>query len=748
MTKRKMLEGKQVGGMFLSPEWIVNPKLAQPWIKQIADMGYSSAIIFVRHQKRTVLEREVHDAVKVIVHMGHEQGLRILLDTDHAWWGPVFVEAHPETALWAIRSVKTTVTDGKFECRCIFPEMPGQRIVHSIIAAFMPTANGGYRYAPGKRLVFAATPLIAQAEGTMLKGRWPTRYTGKVVLYVVVQTMGLVDVAHPLYLKAQEELLDAYRDIPLDGFTWDEPGKGMSDLTCFKAGIGFMRLFQQVNGYELAGRLIYLDHLDGSPEAVKVRCDYQRTLIEMNYRAQAQHNAHARQISKRDLMFGTHQTWSGLPADLAAGVIDYFKLGKVLTGVWTDGGCDVLEPKFMFFNYLLAEGLKKELGQRDAYYNDWSMWYRPAGALRFFNHVKMLFHINWFNHCLSPYSEGLANFQSEPLRSTATEDTQALDQFDRMVGDTCAPHTDVAMLYTWETMAAAPRWLIRLTYTCYANTSLQLADSGQYAALMSGPNLLHAKPVKGGFKVNGFTYRVLVVPYASVLPMAVYTKVMALCDAGVPVIFLGPPPEFAAETGASLAMDFARRLGIRPLTFAQYASALAEQDAVPAANDWEPGWLDATCPVVSTGARTFPDVDGHLAYVQAKSRPMYYIPAPDPREMLTTLLSSLIRPPVDVFADNAYWRWYPNRQDASHGVFVAVSKGQASLMSMPGKGDARPSFNPHPMKVLAGIGRGTLRLGGGTWCAVRIVDNHIAESIGDCPEILWGKSHLTKLEER
>jgi len=56
----------------------------------------------------------------------------------------------------------------------------------------------------------------------------------------------------------------------------------------------------------------------------------------MNFIAQERHNRYAKKIFGKHLIFGTHQTWSGIPTDLAGGVMDYFHLGKVLTAAWTD----------------------------------------------------------------------------------------------------------------------------------------------------------------------------------------------------------------------------------------------------------------------------------------------------------------------------------------------------------------------------------------------------------------------------
>lgn len=730
--------GRQVGGVFLSPDWIENPRLARPYIKQIADMGYASMIMFVRHQKRTVLDRRVHDAVKAMVPYGHQCGLKMLLDTDHCWWGPSFVETHPETALWAIRSVETTVQDGRFEMRVPFPRMPGQIVFEEISAVFVP-AKEGYRFIPGTGIQSTNQHYLSPGAGFILKGQLPRSYSGKAVFYVAVRTYGVVDVAHPRYLKGQEELLNAYADIPLDGFTWDEPGKGLGDLSYFKAGAGVVSLFKKQNGYELRPNLIYLDRLDGTSKAAKVRCDYYGTLVAMNYVAQKRHNDHARRKFKPDLMFGTHQTWSGFPTDLVAGCIDYFKLGKVLTAAWTDGGWDGTETKYPVHNFMLAEGIKKELGMRDAYYNDWGLSLPGVGNMQFANRLKMLFHVNWFNHCVCDYSEGLINFSQEPVRSAAERDTRNLDRFDRMVSDAFAPHTDVAYLYSWETLAATPKWMTRLFYTFIANTSLHLTDQALYSAMMSGASILKAKIGNRCFTANGFTYRALLMPYINVIQEAVYRKAMQISEAGVPVIVIGPPPEFTAE-GKSIAADFARRVGFKPFPLAQYASVLAEQTALPGINEWEPSWVDATYPVETTTAQKTYDQEDHLLYAKAAGRPLYYMPVPDPREELTTLLSTMVTPLVETYAEDAYYRFFPHRQDGGQMVVLAVAKAHvASFGLAPDKygGSLRPPIRPHRLKALFRFSGGDLALKGGAWCAVRMNRNRVDEVIGDCPDVRW-----------
>ncbi|MEI6422384.1 MAG: hypothetical protein WCP55_09210, partial [Lentisphaerota bacterium] len=597
MTKLKSTAStgrKQIGGFFISPHEVKNPKLARPYIEEIARWNYSAAIMFVRHQRSTVLSPEVHDAVNEIVKYGHQLNIKMILDTDHAHWGENFVETCIDAALWAICPVDAVVHEGDFEFYVNFPSMRGQINFQEISAVFVPDKDGYQMVSPSKIHAVHMSYSVPRA-GIVMKGSMDGGYSGPAAFYVAVQTTGLVDVANPKYLQTQKKLLDFYSDIPLDGFGWDEPGKGMGNMAYFKAGSAFLSLFKKLNGYELRPNLIHLNRLEGTNKTVQVRCDYYRSMVEMNYVAQNQHNQYAKKIFRKDLIFGTHQTWSGFPTDLAAGTIDYFKLGKVLTGAWTDGGSEV-ENKYPIHNFMLAEGLKKELGMRDAFYNDWSFSYPAVGNMKHANRLKMLFHVNWFSHVMSNFSEGLVNFTQEPSRSALRQDVENLDRFDELVGEQFVPHTDVALLYSWETLAATPKWLTRLFYTFIVNASIHLTDAAQYASIMSGDSLLRAKIGKGEFSVDGLKYRVLLLPYINALPEKYYRRIMEIIRADVPVIVIGPPPEFTVRKEMDIAAEFAKEVGFKPFTLAEYATAIAARMPLPGVNDWEPGWFDGTYP--------------------------------------------------------------------------------------------------------------------------------------------------------
>jgi hypothetical protein len=562
---------KQIAGAVISPDWVDDPSRALPYIQEAAEAGYRTFNFSVRNQKRSLLDPAVRDAVGELVSLCHRHALRAMLDTDPTWWGDVIAEQRPEAALQLTESVEATCRDGAYSFVAPMSPAGSGKGLATVLFAGIPAvfqADGNdFRRVPTADL---AWQWMNGNKGVIVTGNVKGGYEGKLIFYVDFKTFGLADLAHPTYLKAQRQLLDLYRGIPLDAIGWDEPGKGPTTLTTFKTGEGFSKFFQQQNGYALEDRLVWLDHGDGRPEAVKLRCDYYRTLSEMNYRAQKEHNDYALELFGKNLMLGTHQTWSGLGPDLTAGVMDYFKLGKVSTAAWTDGSWNNQPFKFVVYNFMLAESLKKELRRRDAYYNDWGRWVPVVEDMRFATRFQMLFHINWWNIFYSDSTELILNYRQEPLRTLAQQDVANLDAFDAFVGDRFFPHTDVAIFYGWESMAALSKSLVGPLYATFANLSLCLADSGLFGAQVSSEGILHAVPDKRTFTVSGHRYRVLVVPFGVVMSGPVYGKIMQMCAAGVPVVFYGPPPAYLAETGKDITAEFAKAAGFKPFAFAEY----------------------------------------------------------------------------------------------------------------------------------------------------------------------------------
>lgn len=738
MTKNKQpTPGKQVAGFLLCPDWANNPSLSDEYITEMAIHGYCAAILFIRHMHKTVWDQKVHDCVKHMTEHAHHQGIKFILDTDHKWWGQEFVEDCPEAIMKVFGSYSTTASDGEFEFRADYPRLEGICIIDDVVALFLKE-NGEYRQVANDSFTYEWQNYGLPKPGVLVRGKLNNGFSGELQAYVSFRSTAFVDVANPKYLQRQKELLDFYQDVPLDGFGWDEPGKGMGQLDYFKAGDAFLELFKTTNGYDLTPRLICLDYVDDDPETVKVRCDYYRTLNDMNLTAQQQHNDYARKLFGEDLILGTHQTWSGIPTDLAAGCIDYFRLGKILTAAWTDGSWSC-ELKFQAFHHLLADGIRNELGLSDAYYNDWTKELPTIEDMHFTTRYKMLFHVNWFNIFFSHFSENEVNFRLEPLRSQAIADVEAMDEFDRLLNDEFYAQSDIAWLYSWEGIAGAQKWLARCFYTCNANVAQHLADSGLFASMIGPESIAQATISGDSFTVNGQTYKTLLVIYGNVLSVACYEKIIEMAKAGIPVVFVGPQPEYTSDQTKNIAKDFAKLMGIEPVTFSKFQTVAKKANATPKLNEWEPEWIDFVYPAKVNSGKAIMDSENKLLAVKSPKLSLYYLPSIDPREDLINILKSINTPKIDTFAENAYVRLFQNKTNPQTYVVLTVAKGRiADAPLVPDRYTrARPPRKYSTGKAIIRLESGELEIKNCTWSASLIDNGKLLKTIGDAENVNW-----------
>ena len=734
---------KQVAGTILSPDWIANPKKADSYIRQMAEHGYTMVDLFVRHMHYSVLDKAVHDAVGHIVKSVHHHGMCCILDTDHEFWGKTVAEKYPESALQVIVGVEVQVYDGRFDFPAYYPNLHyGQAIFGELSTVYVPDKTG-FASVSLDKLSFDWQNIYCPRFGFQIKGAFVNGYSGPAIFYIVCRCFAQADVAHHRYLEAQKSMLDSYKDIPLDGFGWDEPAKGMSDMSCFKAGKGFLSLFKRIKKYDLKSKLIYLDHLDDTAEAIQVRTDYYQVLNDMNYRAQKAHNEYAEKIYGRKLYFGTHQTWSGLPADMAGGTIDYFQHGKVLSAAWTDGSWEV-DLKYPSFHFLLADGIRNELGLEDAYYNDWGMTIPVIEDMRFANRFKMLYHVNWFNIFFSDFSESLINWRLEPARSVAKAEVQALDQFNELLEGLPA-HSDVGWLYLWEGMAAAPKWLSRIWYTSSGNTAHHLADAGLFGSMI-GPESLRKAHIENGQVVCGSQrFKTLIVPYAYAMAEDVFRKLLDIAKQQIPVVFYGPPPSFTLD-GKSIRKTFAELVGIKPFTLADYQQAYSAKSPLPDLNEWEPEAIDFLYPVSVTDGMAERNSEGEILHVRGKDVPLYFMTGADPREDISHLLFDLVGTPVDAYADHTYCRVFMDSKQSGRKVVLTAAHGRIAdaplvpsrLVSLGGL-IRRKKLQ---LKALVRLDGGELIVSGGTWCAVALEKGRVTGLAGDAPQVLWNGENI------
>ena len=658
--------GKQVSGGFLSVAWVKDPELARPHLERAAKAGYGYWFCVVRHMKLNLFDECVKTALKRVVEIAHECGLKFMLDTDPTHWAEDVTSRDPLAALWVIIPVSTDVCNGAFEVFVAEPRSSRQSTLVEISAAYIQSKSGRVN-AIGK-LEYEWQHVGRPVTGYQIRGRLPAGYNGSVKLYVTASDNAKLDHASETYLAMQAELLDNYRDLPLDGLAWDEPGKGHGQMTRFRAGHDFLELFQRTNGYELRDKLIYLDDCDETPEAVKVRCDYYRTLSDMNCHVQQVHFDQAKSIWGEHIMLGTHPTWSGLPTDLAAGVFDHFRMSHVLTEAWTDGGL-CYERKVHLFPLMLADSIKKGLARRNAYYNDWTL--QPNHSYYWLmNRLKTLYHVNTFTHVYSDFTEGLTALQLDPMKSLVDNDAAFLNKFDALVGERLG-EAQVAVWYGWEGYASMHKSFARAEYGFFQNLSLFLTDSSLFADFVSSELLLAGSVVDGKLRTVGGAYTALVLPYARVLPVGLWKKLLQFKKQGVKLVFIGPEPAFEAD---GRKIDFAAAAGFRSFGPDSYLKLAAAKRFTLDPEAWEPAFLDVVpeADVVNPATGRIANSFGETIAWHDNTG-LYWLPGLDPREDVVGILRQWLDSPVKVYG-NCIHRLFGQAAD---GVLVLAPRDGA-----------------------------------------------------------------------
>lgn len=718
--------GTQVSGGFLSVSWVQNPELARPHLERAAKTGYSSWFCVVRHMKINLLDDRVRAALRRIVGIAHENNLKFILDTDPTHWAEDVVTRDPLAALWVIIPVSVDVYNGGFEAFIQEPRSSRQSTIIEVSAAYIMKMEKGFTDVK-PQLQYEWQHVGRPVTGYQLRGKLPDNYQGRAKLYVTASDNSKIDHASNTYFSMQAELLENYRDIPLDGIAWDEPGKGHGDMTRFRVGHDFFELFRTTNGYELRDKLIYLDEFDDTPEATRVRCDYYRTLSDMNYHIQKVNFEHAKSIWGDDIILGTHPTWSGLPCDLAAGVFDHFRLSQVLTEAWTDGGFH-LERKDLLFPLMLADSIKKGLKRRNAYYNDWIM--QPNHSYyRLMNRLKTLYHVNTFTHVYSDFTEGLVSFQLEPIKSLVDNDVTLLNELDGMIGERHG-ESQFAIWYGWEGYASMNKSFARAEYTFFENISLFLTDSSLFADFVSSELLADGKMLDGKLHTSGGKYTALVLPYARVLPVGFWEKLIQFNRQGLKLIFVGPEPALEAD---GKRIDFASVSGFRSFGPASYLQKAAEKCFKLAPNAWEPAFLDVVPEpdIINQESERIENFFHELVALHNRSG-IYWLPGLDPREDLVGVLRKWDERPVKVYG-NCICRLFGETSD---GILILAPRDGAPGWGVTPSCQEIPGTLQHENKIwpfdgIIKYAGQVFEFSGCEWAAIHFKNGKIVNSMSE-----------------
>ena len=667
-------EKSQSFGLSLNEDMVFSAGKVEDAVRGIAAGGYGIVRAMLRNTNLNHRDACVVDAVSRLTRVAHELGVLAVFDCEpHSDpvgrdMGKLFPDA------MAVRLVRAEgkLANGHFLLH--FPKPGSDNGVGEspmVKAAYLRRADGTVErlksFSYNQRVEHEVydngytTSEDQYVEGrparhrmhTRLSGALPGGASGTIIVYAGFIDRKKVDFWSEGCRCYYQQVLECYRDIPLDGIGWDEPGQG-GDWSHYLAGDAFFAAFERLNGYSLADKLYLLDEPGTGIDAVRVRLDYYRTLNEGLFQAQRDVIAMARQFFGEDLLLGTHHTWQGEGNinDYRAGAVDYFRLNQNMDAGYTD--CCWWDPFSVAYSYTLASALGRLAPSGASEVNTWH--FKPTNSLVEYNaRLMTLMNIGWFNIWYGEMSDTCL-YPSHYTWATTVREARRHREAQRLIGE-ARPVVEMAMLHGWESVAGINRANIAGAHKTFClNTAKLFVDRNIPFDWVDTELLAEGKVEDGSFVTALGSYSILVLPYASVLPGAAWQKCAEFARVGGRLVFVGPPPEMDTE-GGLLRDEFAQMLGIPPLSLGNYLEGIDARCELPLTR---PEKVDVYYPLKGAPDRLLISIEDEPHGIKSAGGNVIYLTDLDPRTRLLKVIQGWISPEVICYSENILWRLYRN----------------------------------------------------------------------------------------
>lgn len=658
-------------GIWLSEPLLRDPEKLKRSIATLAESGYDVIRLFVRNTNFTHRSPEIVSLVSLAVDLAHKLGLKAVLDCEpHVGVvGPDMGRVFPEAMGSLLVRATARVVDGHWRLRVENPPLHTDRqaIFDGIEAAFLKTGGEVRKvelpYAVDRETQAAAAGdnhreatyregvAISMGQVAVLHGQLDGVSDAELQVYVRFSAIPMADFWSEGFTRYYDELLACYRDVPLDGVGWDEPGTAC-DWRVYRYGDGFARAFERLNGYRLADNLYRLDEDGMEPESVKVRLDYYRTLNEGIAQAQARLIAKARECFGPDLILGTHHTWQGEGGsnDYRAGAVDYFRLNDAMDAGYTD--CCWWDRASVCYAYTLASSLGRLHTPARAEVNTWH--FKPTVMNTRANVALMsVMNVDWYNIWFGGDSDCIMaeNHYTWPAVVKAMHAHKAIQAELHGLRPAC----EVAVWHGWEGVCAWNSHGIANVHKAFClNTSELLMRRGITADFIDS-RLLEDSRVEGRELVNALgRYTVLVIPYALAMPRQAFETCRAFAKAGGRVVFVGTPV-FADDSGRSLGKDFATLFGIPEMTASHYMAGLLAVCRLP---PYRPQRLEVCRPLARSLPNTLVSCEGEIHGLKAQDEGAVFLTDLDPQERLIEAIEDRLSQRIVIHGANVIGRLY------------------------------------------------------------------------------------------
>lgn len=405
----------QTMGYWIKEPTILDPERARAQINRLAAEGYDAIRIFPRHITISHLDPRTVNAVGEIVKMAHGTGMKAALDCEpHGHQiGRDMGGRFPAGMGERLVAVRGTLRDGHFVLRSPWPRSgQGIPMLLGVEAAFVLHGEQAERIEPLEYVrnqeqewhdsgftertnYHDPHRKLVATMGDNLFGRLENYRDGELLAFLLYQDTQLIDFWSESTAAYYDQLLDAYRNVPLDGIGWDEPFADM-DWSHYRYGRAFAAAFKKLHGYELRPQLYLLENGAFTPDALKIRMDYYYALNEGSFHAQALVVAKAKKLWGEQILLGSHHTWSGEGHinDYRAGAVDYFRLGENMDAGYAD--CPWYFERSMYYVYVLGGSLGRLSPSNCTEMNVWTS--KPTVSQTDYNtRLLAMMRLNWFN---------------------------------------------------------------------------------------------------------------------------------------------------------------------------------------------------------------------------------------------------------------------------------------------------------------------------------------------------------------
>ncbi len=677
---------QQSFGYWVKEPSIQNPQLALDGLRELAVQGYGLVRVFLRGSNFTWRSPEYIALIAQMTAEAHRLGMKIAIDCEpHSHVAGVDM-GREFPGLMGTRLVRVVMPlqngrfFGRLQVGCLCPHPPMPRLESAFLrrdgaVARLPYLAFGINYEEefydsgfSERYV-EYTPSrapVAPQHYYQVHGQLPDEGSGEIVAYFSFADYALIDFWSDATRDYYDSLVACYRDIPLDGFSWDEPACQVR-WDCYRWGEASAQAFIRLNGYDLRDKLWLLDEPGLTPEAVKVKHDYYRTLNEGLFQAQKRFCDQARDKSGPEAILGTHHTWVGEGgiADFRAGAVDYFRLNENMDAGYTD--CAWYFDGCTDYAYALGSSLGRLTPSGATEVNSWH-WKPTIAATDHAARAMALMRVTWFNLWFGDASDTT----KYPEHYTYEACTAAMRTLKTYLAElvSCRPVVDVAIWHGWEGVMAVntEEWTFALkNFQLFGSEALSRRN---IAFDFVDSELLKDARIENGRLVTRLErYKVLIMPYAIALPEAVWQQCRAFAAAGGTVIFVGPPPTLTCE-GRDLVAEFAACAGMRPLPFSAFDAYVKSRHTLRING---PHRWDISVPVDAAGGTVLLNREQEPHGCAGMDGRFICLTDLVPRGELADWLETIAPPAVECHSDSIAWRLY-RQADGTQKLMLIATK--------------------------------------------------------------------------